>query len=245
MIVNDTFVRRLFPGQHIVGVPLALAWVIAGGYYPYGVRTIVGVVADSVYQEIRQPVRPMIYVPLAQREPIPQKDLYLGVRSAGGSPALLQRNLAAAITAFNQDLGFEFQPLGRQVDESLANERVMAVLSAGVGGLAMLLAGSRPAWGDRTRRVATTARDRHPPRAWRSDRWSDSTRGVARERTRRVRDCSSGEPSVCGRRSCWHPYCMALNHATWPRWPARCSYWLPWARWRRGFQSGTRRRSIQ
>jgi predicted permease len=141
MIVNATFVRRLFPDQDVVGRPLSLAWVIAGGYYPYGVRTIVGVAADSVYQDIRRPVGPMIYVPLAQREPIPQKDLYLGVRSAGGSPALLERSLAAAITAFNQDLGFEFQALGRQVDESMVNERVMAMLSAGVGGLAMLLAG--------------------------------------------------------------------------------------------------------
>jgi predicted permease len=140
MLVNDAFVRRLFPGRDVIGMPLTMTFRLAIGDFPYGVRTIVGVVADSVFRSLRDPVRPMIYVPLAQRESIPQKDMYLGVRSASGSPALLERSVAAAITAFSRDVAFTFQPLAQQVDESLANDRVMAMLSGFFGGLALLLA---------------------------------------------------------------------------------------------------------
>jgi putative ABC transport system permease protein len=45
-----------------------------------------------------------------------------------------------AISAFNRDVAFTFQPLAQQVDESLANERVMALLSGFFGGLGLLLA---------------------------------------------------------------------------------------------------------
>jgi putative ABC transport system permease protein len=107
---------------------------------PYGTRTIVGVAADSVYHAIRQPVQPMIFLPLVLREPLLQKDFYLGVRAAAGSPALLERRVASAITDVSSDVAFSFEPLTQALDESLADNRVIAVLSTSFGVLALVLA---------------------------------------------------------------------------------------------------------
>jgi hypothetical protein len=140
MIVNQTLVDRLFPQQNVIGVPLALAWRIERGDVPYGTLTIVGVAGDSVYHAIREPVQPMVFLPLAARDPLLQKDFYLGVRAATGSPELLERAVAAAITSVSPDLAFSFEPLTRQVEESLTDNRVMAVLSTCFGFLALALA---------------------------------------------------------------------------------------------------------
>jgi putative ABC transport system permease protein len=140
MIVNDAFVRRLFPGRSVTGMVLSLAWRIERGDVPYGTRTIVGVAADSVYHTIREPVQPMIFLPLVSRDPLLQKDFYLGVRASAGSPALLERRVASAISAVSPEVAFSFEPLTQALDESLADNRVIAVLSASFGVLALVLA---------------------------------------------------------------------------------------------------------
>ena len=56
------------------------------------------------------------------------------------SPALLARGVSAALIAVNRDLTLAFRPLATQVDESLAQDRVVAMLAGVFGGLALLLA---------------------------------------------------------------------------------------------------------
>jgi putative ABC transport system permease protein len=186
MVVNHAFVHRLLPGRNVIGLPLALAFRFGGhADYPFGVRTIVGVVADSVFHSIRDPVGPMIYVPLAQREPIPQKDLYLGVRSVAGSPVLLERSLAGAIAAFNRDLAFSVQPLAQQVADSLAQERVMGDAVGVLRRPRGAAVGARSVWPHGVHRVATSARNRHSDDAGRHTSGSGSTRAVARHRAGR------------------------------------------------------------
>jgi hypothetical protein len=140
MIVNAAFVRQLYPGRDVIGLPLALTFRFPMGDYSFGTHTVVGVVSDALHDSLRDPIRPMIYVPLAQREPIPQNDFYLAVRSTGGSPELLERSVATAIDRFHADLTFLFEPLRRVVDESIAQERVVALLASLFGALALLLA---------------------------------------------------------------------------------------------------------
>jgi ABC-type antimicrobial peptide transport system permease subunit len=65
----------------------------------------------------------------------------VSVRSATGSPALLARSVSAAITGVNRDLSLTFRPLADQVDASLTQERVVAMLAGFFGALALLLAG--------------------------------------------------------------------------------------------------------
>ena len=106
---------------------------------PYGTLTIVGVAHDSVYRPLGEPVQPMVFVPLVSRVPLLQKDFYLGCAEAG-SPSLLERGVASAIAGVSSDVAFWFEPLAQQVDESLADDRAIAVLSACFGVLALVLA---------------------------------------------------------------------------------------------------------
>ena len=140
MIVTEAFARRLFPDTDLIGMPISLTVRLPLGDVLFGTRTVVGVVGNSVRSSPRDPIQPMIYVPLAQRAAIPQKDFYMGVRAVRGSPALLERQIGATISSFSDELGFSFEPLAQQVDDSLVQERVLATLSTFFGGLALLLA---------------------------------------------------------------------------------------------------------
>jgi len=142
MLVNEALVRRFFRGRNLVGAPLALtARIPPNGDILIGSRIVVGVVADAVYRSIRAPLRPTIYVPLAQRtDPLLFTHFYIAVRASAGSPVLLSRSVAAALTAVNHDLTLTFRPLADQVNESLAQDRLVAMLSGFFGALALLLA---------------------------------------------------------------------------------------------------------
>ncbi len=64
----------------------------------------------------------------------------ISVRAAGGSPALLTKPLAAALTGVNRYIAITFRPLEDQVNAALTQERIVAMLSGFFGGLALLLA---------------------------------------------------------------------------------------------------------
>jgi putative ABC transport system permease protein len=143
MLVNEAFVQRLFPGRNLIGTSLAVTYR-SGSYGDIllGSRTVIGIVGDAVFRAIRDPARPTIYFPLAQRDdPLAFNSFYIVVRSMAGSPVLLTRSVAAALTAVNPDLSLTFHPLADQVNESLAQERLVAMLSGFFGALALLLAG--------------------------------------------------------------------------------------------------------
>jgi ABC-type antimicrobial peptide transport system permease subunit len=81
-------------------------------------------------------------MPMTQRgDPLLFTYFYIGVRAERGSPALLARSVAAALTAVNRDLTMTLRPLSDFVDDSLAQDRLVAMLSGFFGGLALLLAG--------------------------------------------------------------------------------------------------------
>jgi putative ABC transport system permease protein len=142
MLVNDAFVRRFASGRDVVGTTLALATRMPpSSDFPMGSRTIVGVVGDTVSRSIREPVRPAIYLPLSQWDwPLLQYTFYMGVRTSTESSALVARTVGAALREINDDLTLAFEPLARQVDESLAADRVLAILSGFFGAVALSLA---------------------------------------------------------------------------------------------------------
>jgi ABC-type antimicrobial peptide transport system permease subunit len=71
----------------------------------------------------------------------PPSFMSISVRTAGGSPALLTKSMASALTGVNKDIAITFRLLSEQVHSSLIQERVVAMLSGFFGGLALLLAG--------------------------------------------------------------------------------------------------------
>jgi putative ABC transport system permease protein len=136
-IVNHAFARKFFDGQN----PLGRHVVQPGSpTRPAIDREIVGYVEDAVYRALREPVPPTMYLPLPQ-QPDPPSSMSVSVRAAGGSPALLTKSLAAALTGVNKDIAITFRMLSEQVNASLIQERIVAMLSGFFGGLALLLAG--------------------------------------------------------------------------------------------------------
>ena len=139
-LVNQAFARKFLNGANPVGHTLTI------GRQPNAQppREIVGLVADAVYRALREPVPPTMYIPVAQfddsRQPAPAS-VSINVRSSSGSPALLARSVGAAINGVNRDLALTFRLLSDQVDASLTQERVVAMLSGFFGALALLLAG--------------------------------------------------------------------------------------------------------
>jgi putative ABC transport system permease protein len=100
---------------------------------------IVGVVADAAYTSVRAPLPPTIYLPLAQIKEAPAI-MRLNVRAAAGPPARLVNSVAAAIDHTDRDIVTTFTPLAQQVDAALVQERMLAMLSAFFGALAVALA---------------------------------------------------------------------------------------------------------
>ena len=137
VIVNEAFARKFTDGQNPIGHHFREP------EYPERPavdREIVGYVKDAVYRSLRAPVPPTMYIPIAQ-QPQPPPGISISVRAAGGSPALLTKSVAAALTSVNPNITLTFRPLAEQVNNSLIQERVVAIMSGFFGGLALLLAG--------------------------------------------------------------------------------------------------------
>jgi len=132
-IVNQTAANFFFPQQ------IALAKHIRSTM-PVTTRPtceIVGVVADAKYSSLRQPTPPTIYYSYEQVSET-QFDLGFITRS---------RDTSAAVAAFNDAL-HRFAPdtplmpavtMQRQLEDSVGRDRLLAVMSLFLGGLALLL----------------------------------------------------------------------------------------------------------
>jgi predicted permease len=141
IVVNQAFAKKFLNGANPIGHTVVLG---VGSRAPSPPRQIVGLVADAVYRALREPVPATMYSPVAQfddRRAPPPASVSISVRSAAGSPALLARSVGGAIGDVNRDLALTFRLLSDQVNASLTQERVVAMLSGFFGALALLLAG--------------------------------------------------------------------------------------------------------
>jgi predicted permease len=136
-IVNEAFARKFLSGNSPIGRRVREP---GRPSRPNPEREIVGYVADATYRSLRDPVPPTMYIALAQNYE-PPSSASISVRSSAGSPALLTRSLAAALTTVNSEVAITLRPLADQVDAALTQERVIATLSGFFGALALLLAG--------------------------------------------------------------------------------------------------------
>ena len=138
-IVNEAFVRTMMPDRFPLSETIPYFRSGNGG----GLRTIVGVVDDAVFESQREGVQPMAYVPLAQSEgfePNGLTEISIGVRPASGAPMQLASSIGAAVKSVDQNLSFSFGSLMDHVQASVRQERLVALLSAIFGALALLIA---------------------------------------------------------------------------------------------------------
>ncbi len=129
-IVNEAFARKFFPGRNPVGQPYRQG-------EPPALTQIVGLVKDAKYQTMREEPLPTVYVPLAQ-EKLPDANRSLVVRAAGDAAALAA-TVRAAIEQFSPQTAIRLVTLETQVADSLTQDRLLAIVSAFFGGLALLL----------------------------------------------------------------------------------------------------------
>jgi predicted permease len=140
-IVNQAYVKKFLHAGNALGQTVQQSDGEGRGPRPPA-SEIVGVVEDAAYRNLRDPMPPTVYLPMAQ---LPPDSVFpngaVGVRATAGSPTLLIRGLSEALSAVDPDVSMSFRPLKDQVDARLVRERVLALLGGFFGALALLLAG--------------------------------------------------------------------------------------------------------
>ena len=138
-LVNQAFARKFLDGANPVG------HTVRPSREPgTPASEIVGLLSDSIYRSVREPILPTVYVPLSQSSadevpPFAPGDVTLGVRAAS-APGSLIKSVAAAIGEINPTLALTFSPLSTQVSDTMVQERLLAILSSSFGALALLMA---------------------------------------------------------------------------------------------------------
>jgi hypothetical protein len=137
-IVNQAFARRYLPGQQPIGHTLRVELDNASRYQ------IVGLVDDAVYTAPRDGMLPTIYESLAQRDSqewSSWRDAVLTIKAVSGERALVERDVAAALTRADPSVVFTSGTFDQIVDATVTQERLIAMMSVFFGALALLLAG--------------------------------------------------------------------------------------------------------
>ena len=134
-IVNETFVRRFIGGGPVLGQRVRLGRDVIQEF------EIVGVVGDAVYAVPREGMVATMYQPVAQQEPERYwPTVVLTVKAAPGQRAAVERAVAAALARVDPNVAFTFGTFDQLVEATVTQERLIALLSAFFGGLALLLA---------------------------------------------------------------------------------------------------------
>jgi putative ABC transport system permease protein len=138
VIVNQAFVKKFLNGaKDPVGGEFRM-WEPPGKPEPY--YTVVGVVKDSVYDDIHAPVQPVMYFPRTELEsPFSYSGAVFLVRSKLAAGGLLN-SVKDTIASVNPEIAIQFKLLPAQIRESLVQDELMATLCGFFGGLAVLLA---------------------------------------------------------------------------------------------------------
>ena len=99
---------------------------------------IVGVVKDSKYTSLREDTFPTAFLPIKQDSNLPVGGNF-ALRTTV-RPSALARSVQDTLAGVNKAISLEFHTLAEQVNDSLVQERLLALLSGFFGALALLLA---------------------------------------------------------------------------------------------------------
>jgi len=133
VIVNQSFARRYFGRAPALGQRL----LVHTGPQQWSAAEIVGVVADTTYDDLRNPFQPIVYRAAAQ-DPEPGSGLTVVVRS-GLSLATLRAAVTKEVAERSPQISVSFQAYPTMVRDTLLRERLMATLSGLFGLLALVL----------------------------------------------------------------------------------------------------------
>ena len=135
-IVNQTLARRFFPAMNPIGKTFR---VVQSSGQPGPPIEVVGLIKDSKYESVREDIQPTAFLPLTQAPPFLQQMGSFELRTAI-RPSALVSAVQSAVAGVNKEIPLEFHTLEEQVNDSLVQERLLAMLSGFFGALALLLA---------------------------------------------------------------------------------------------------------
>jgi len=130
-IVNEAFARKFFAGDHAVGREVKIR---------EGSFQVIGLAADAVYRSPRQGATPTVYLALEQLGEGPPSSLSLTLRSKAGTPVQLSAGVVSALNRVDSDVAFSLRAMSTQTRATMAQERLVAILSTAFGSLALVLA---------------------------------------------------------------------------------------------------------
>ncbi|MGH9648043.1 MAG: FtsX-like permease family protein, partial [Bryobacteraceae bacterium] len=129
-VVNQAFVRHFFPKDN----PLGKAF----GNNEHDMYQIAGVSGDARYEQIRGPIPPTFYRAYKQTNDL--GNMTFELKTAGSETGVVNA-VREAVRLVDKDLPvFDIRTQVEQIDATLSHERVFAVLTAGFGLLAGILA---------------------------------------------------------------------------------------------------------
>ncbi len=134
-IVNQTLARRFFPGLNPIGKTFRID-DSAGKQGPP--VEVVGIVRDAKYESMRTEIHATAFFPATQ---VPDhSDIETFEVRTAIPPSSLTRPIQAAIASVNQQIPLLFHTLPELANDSMVQERLLALLSGFFGALALLLA---------------------------------------------------------------------------------------------------------
>jgi predicted permease len=132
-IVNETFSRRFFPHLNPIGRTFRMNNPGEKAF------EVVGLIEDSKYQSLREGAQAVAFLPANQLPALFGESEQLELRTAI-PPSALVAPVRAAVAEVSSAIALEFDTLAEQVNRSLFQGRMLAVLSGFFGALALLLA---------------------------------------------------------------------------------------------------------
>ncbi|MGC2830646.1 MAG: ABC transporter permease [Candidatus Acidiferrum sp.] len=135
VIVNETFVRQFLGPGNPLGKTIRTN---AEPHYPETQYEIVGVVKDTKYGGLREPIPPSVFVPALQ---FSDKYYFTNVFIRfSSSPSAVIYAAREKLTQLYPDMKIEYHVFQTEIRNGLVRERLMALLSGFFGALAALLA---------------------------------------------------------------------------------------------------------
>jgi putative ABC transport system permease protein len=132
-VVNERLARQYWPGEDPLGKRVSIDSRKGEPVW----RQVVGVVRDTKQDSLIEPMRPVIYVPLAQ---FPQRFLVLAVR-AQTDPTSLAAALRREVMAVNKDQPvFLVQTMEKVISDSVSTRRFQTLLLGIFAAVAIVLA---------------------------------------------------------------------------------------------------------
>jgi predicted permease len=130
VIVNESFVQRHFPGEETIGRRISFN----GAAGPW--REIVGLVHDSKYLSLGEPLTPVVYLPLQQNH---ETGMTLHVRAA--NPSSIVGAVRSEVQSLEKNLPISNPtPMNEWIINSLYAARMGAILLGVFASLALVLA---------------------------------------------------------------------------------------------------------